>query len=56
MIAAIGTTMSGIGSGRYRFTAAAIPPRSAAASMVLPTITPHRVTSRTQRGRKSRMA
>jgi len=36
MIAAAQTTMTGIGKGISRFTAAPMPPKSAAASMMLP--------------------
>jgi hypothetical protein len=43
MIRATGITISGMGSGMNRLIAAAMPPRSAAASMVLPMSTPVRV-------------
>ena len=43
-------TISGIGTGTNRLIAAAMPPRSAAASMVLPMSTPTSVGQSTQRG------
>jgi hypothetical protein len=56
MVSATGITMSGMGRGTKILMAAAMPPRSAAASMVFPNKTPTSVVKSTQRGRKSRMA